>query len=575
MRLLKIVLIPLVLVMLAVPLSGCGSESDEAELAENQIATVQRGDLRVDISAAGNLALSHTEDLAIELFYGQSGASGTKGTIGEVLVEEGDTVEEGQALVTIDEAEWDDELSALEDQVTTEERALTQAQVNLLTADQNLKNARDNEATKELALLNAQISLETAKDNLSDTIETYGWAEFDPIDAELNAAKSWLDRVVRRQSEISTDTDDSLTVIDRAQDRLYAAQAAYDNFLAGHGNEKIDLKEKQVDAAELSLTGAQEDLADIAQDVSLKELQLTLTQGKVTDAEKALEDAREDLAEAQSKSPEITAPFDGFITTINVEGGDEVLNGTVAVQLADPGKFEADILVSEIDILQLKLGGEAWVEVDAMSGMSLPATVTHISPTATIQSGVVNYEVKVEIQSLEAVVQERQEVRQRAMADIAAGELPPPLQQAIDEGRLTREQVEEMIKQRQAEMGGAGAEQIPQASAPVPEDFQLREGLTVTVSIIIEEKTDVLLVPNAAITSEGGQSYVQVVSESGGEEKRAIQTGTTDYQFTEVTDGLDEGEQVLVPQGTATTSTASNSGPRPGGLMMFGGPPRR
>ena len=100
-----------------------------------------------------------------------------------------------------------------------------------------------------------------------------------------------------------------------------------------------------------------------------------------------------------------------------------------------------------MDILQVKLEGEAWVEVDAMQGMSLSAKVTHISPTATIQSGVVNYEVKVEIESLEAVVTQRQEARQQAMADIAAGELPAPLQQAIDEGRLTREQAEEIIKQ--------------------------------------------------------------------------------------------------------------------------------
>ena len=33
------------------------------------------------------------------------------------------------------------------------------------------------------------------------------------------------------------------------------------------------------------------------------------------------------------------------------------------------------------------------------------------------------------------------------MADIAAGEIPAGLQQAIEEGRLTQEQVEEMMEQ--------------------------------------------------------------------------------------------------------------------------------
>ncbi|HEX9976844.1 MAG TPA: hypothetical protein VGA82_06290, partial [Dehalococcoidales bacterium] len=61
------------------------------------------------------------------------------------------------------------------------------------------------------------------------------------------------------------------------------------------------------------------------------------------------------------------------------------------------------------------------------------------------------------------------------------------------------------------------------------------------------------------ITSQGGQSYVQVVSSSGTTEQRAIKTGITDYVNTEVTEGLTEGENVVVPQGTTTTSTTSTS----------------
>lgn len=88
----------------------------------------------------------------------------------------------------------------------------------------------------------------------------------------------------------------------------------------------------------------------------------------------------------------------------------------------------------------------------------------------------------------------------------------------------------------------------------------------------MEEKNDVLLVPYAAITSQGRQSYVVVVLPSGTTEQRAIQTGITDYQFTEVTGGLDEGEQVLVPQGTTASPTTSSGGQRGG--FSFMRPPR-
>jgi len=283
-------------------------------------------------------------------------------------------------------------------------------------------------------------------------------------------------------------------------------------------------------------------------------------------AEAKLEDAQAVLEEALEKSPEITAPFDGFITRVNVEGGDEVLPGTVAVQLADPNKFEADILVSEMDIFELEVGGDATVQVDAMASLTIPAEVTRISPTATISSGVVNYEVTVELKPLEELMQQWQE----AVPDISSGELPEPIKQAIDEGKMTEEEAEAILEQMQQRMQQAQAEQ--QAAF---ENFQLREGFTVTVSIIIEEATDVLLVPNGAITTQGQQNYVQVMLADGSIEERAVTTGISDWQYTEVTEGLSEGEQVVVPEGTAITETTTQQGGPPGGMMIPGMRPPR
>ncbi|MFC2033264.1 efflux RND transporter periplasmic adaptor subunit [Chloroflexota bacterium] len=232
------------------------------------------------------------------------------------------------------------------------------------------------------------------------------------------------------------------------------------------------------------------------------------------------------------------------------------MKGTVAVVIADPEKFKADILVSEMDILQVKLGGEAWVQVDAMQGLSLPAKVTHISPTATIQSGVVNYMVKVEVESLQAIQRQKQEAMQETAEDIQQGEIPERLKQAIEAGQITREQAEEMIGQMQ--QGQSQQSMMSQGQLPlmISENFQLREGLTVTVNIILEERNDVLVVPNGAVNNRNGQSYVQVMTAAGVTEDRTVQTGISNWQYTEITDGLSEGEQVLVPQGTGIAATA-------------------
>ena len=428
MRILKLILITLIAGGLLVFSMGCNSESNEEAMSETQVVTVQRGDLTVDIISAGNLVLSHTEDLAFDLFY-------EEGTVEEVLVEEGDTVEEGQVLVRLDTEEWENELTTLEDQVTAKERDLLQKEINLIIAENDLEDAED--AWLETVSVGRKII------RLEQRLDWY--SENDPGETE-------------KINEIEQE-------LELRWNEFYRVASDYD-------------------------------------EVTMKEMALELAHGQLEDAQNTLQDAQEELDRAKSKSSIIVAPFNGFITVINVEGGDEVMKGTVAVELADPEKFEADIMVSEMDILQVKLGGEAWVQVDAMQGLSLPAEVTHISPTATIQSGVVNYEVKVEVESLK------------------------------------------------------------------PEDFQLREGLTVIVSIIVDERNDVLLVPNAAITTQGGQTYVQVMSQGGILEERSITTGISNWQYTEVTKGLSEGEQVVVPGGTITTSATEQGSP--GGMWMPG-----
>ena len=481
------------LVGLTVPLIGC-SEAD-SEMLENQIVTVQRGDLTIDIAAAGNLALSRTEDLAFEI----------AGTVEEVLVEEGDAVEEGEVLAKLDTSEWDKELTNLE--------------MNLVQADINLKNA--------------ELALEQAEEPYSDEDIDSAEAEVDSAEFSLAYAESQLDEAY--------DSGDEGQILKARSDVIRA--------------------EANLASAEVKLE-EMEDAPD-PDEVAIKELQLELTEARFEDAEKALEEALEN-------GPEIVAPFDGFIISVNVEGGDEVLKGTVAVTLADPDSFEADILVSEMDILQITLGGEAWVQVDAMQGLSLPAEVIHISPTATIQSGVVNYEVKVEVQSLETVMQQQQAAQQEAMQNLEEGELTERLKQAVEEGQMSQEEAEEMMQRMQQARGG----QQGQVSTVIPEDFQLREGLTVTVSIIVDERNDVLLVPNAAITTRGSQTYVQVVLPDSTNEERVIRSGISDWQYTEVTEGLIEGEQVVVPQGTTTTPTTTQQGQgRQGGFIPgMGGP---
>jgi multidrug efflux pump subunit AcrA (membrane-fusion protein) len=412
-------------------------------------------------------------------------------------------------------------------------------------------------------------------------------------------------------AQAEQDVVNAKMALDAAQTNYDRAKDKYEsNWTVKAWIMDYELKTAQLTIAELNLTDAEEALAsvlaDIEQEVAKKQKELAIVQGKLDDAQDALEEAQNELEEVQAASTKITAPFGGFITGVYVKKGDEVKKGTVAIELASAEEFEADILVNETDIFQVKLDGEAWVEVDALQGMNFPATVTRISPTATIQQGVVNYSVKVELQSLEAIAEEQQAARQEAMEGLAEGEMPEFLQRAIDAGMITEEQANEMLERmRSGEMRfqpgegempfeweegempfepgeggmffqqGEGEMQLPFSTegrvtqSASLEDFQLREGLTVTVSIIVDERNDVLLVPNSAIITSGMRTYVRVISADGTIEERAVTTGISDWQYTEVTEGLNEGENVVVP--TTTTSSSTTTTTQEGGTIRMPG----
>ena len=178
--------------------------------------------------------------------------------------------------------------------------------------------------------------------------------------------------------------------------------------------------------------------------------------------------------------------------------------------IADPTKFEAQIMVSEIDILKVTLGGVASVQVQAISSGSFPATVTHIAPTATIQSGVVNYQVTVELTSLQLVSTQGQR-RTAATGDVTTAIPSGRFGQESGSGNLTQEQIDQIRQQRQqarTEQSGGQSEQTPTSPAA---NAQLSEGMTITVTITTAEHDNVLLVPTQAIISQGGGTFVQVV----------------------------------------------------------------
>ncbi|NLZ44425.1 MAG: hypothetical protein GX894_06170, partial [Clostridia bacterium] len=69
-------------------------------------------------------------------------------------------------------------------------------------------------------------------------------------------------------------------------------------------------------------------------------------------------------------------------------------------------------------------------------------------------------------------------------------------------------------------------------------------GMSADLLIIIEQKEDVLILPQAAITKRGGRSMVQVLR-NGQAELVPVETGITGNGLVEIRSGLEEGTVVV------------------------------
>ena len=233
----------------------------------------------------------------------------------------------------------------------------------------------------------------------------------------------------------------------------------------------------------------------------------------------------------------IYAPADGTISMLNVELGERVLGtqqmtGTEILRVANLNNMEVEVDVNENDIVKIKVGDEANVEVDAYLKKQFKGIVTSISNSASsalTADQVTNFKVKV---------------------------------------RILKESYEDLLEGK------------PDTYSP------FRPGMTATVDIITETRSNVLSVPISAVVIKSDTAAVKEIKvEDPNEEQkgaapksdkkfecvfvkvgdkakiRIIKTGIQDDTNIEVMTGLKKGDVVITgPYSTVTKDL--NSGDR-------------
>ncbi|MGH2368003.1 MAG: efflux RND transporter periplasmic adaptor subunit, partial [Chloroflexota bacterium] len=271
-----------------------------------------------------------------------------------------------------------------------------------------------------------------------------------------------------------------------AQQAVVQAQASVDRLLTANVYD--------VRAAVASVTQAQANLDLKAAGPTVQDIAIAMA--AVEQAQAQVKQAEANLAGAV-----LTAPYSGVIATIGASPGEQVSSAAV-VTLVDTREVRVEVVVDETDVAKVQAGQQATVTFEALPDQRVPGRVIVVAPTATVQQGVVNYTVQIQVDP-----------------SLRSGEAP-------------------------AQAGG------------------VRPGMTATASIVTASKEDVLLVPNRSLRTQGRTRTVEVLEPDGTTASRPVQTGMANDQVTEILGGLQPGDRVVIP--TTTTAAARVPGFAPG-----------
>jgi HlyD family secretion protein len=224
--------------------------------------------------------------------------------------------------------------------------------------------------------------------------------------------------------------------------------------------------------------------------------------------------ADRDQAKVNLEFTSITSPIDGVVVSRNVDVGQTVAAAfqapTLFVIANDLTKMQILANIDEADVGKVQEGQAARFTVDAYPGQTFDGTIRQVREAATTSNNVVTYAAVID------------------------------------------------------------------AANP---DGKLRQGMTATVTIVNASRDGVLRIPNAALRfkpdaspaqpRDPGKSATVFKLVNGKPVPVSVQLGIADAQRTEVTDGLAEGDQVVVGGSGSTSAPAQQQRSRGGSRGPF------
>ena len=372
-----------------------------------QTTTVQMGTLTSAVEGSGTVASAQSANLTWQ----------TSGQVDKVIAQIGDQVKAGDVLANLLS-------SSLSPNVLS-------AQLDLATAQQSLNNllhpTAATLATAQVSLANAYTGYNTASTNLYNAIYKYQSSGdstlFDTLVTNRNYMVYALNAVPLATADMKvqlyywaaravqlgqTDMDYAAiaktlrTQIDATMadkvDTLVTAQANYESAVTNFAASLTD--SPSATSINSSFAAYRNSAASLA---SAQQNMYTLTVTPDPNAVAAAQ-AKVDAAQATVNQAQITAPFAGTITQVNVLPGNVVSAGTKAFRIDNMSPMLVTVTVTEIDVNGVKSGQPATITFDAIPNKTYNGTVIEADLAGTVSQNSVNFSVTVQLTDSDTLI---------------------------------------------------------------------------------------------------------------------------------------------------------------------------
>ncbi|MEZ5307221.1 MAG: efflux RND transporter periplasmic adaptor subunit [Pyrinomonadaceae bacterium] len=288
------------------------------------------------------------------------------GRIISIDVDQGDTVENGQTLVTLEDTELNAEIERAE---ATLGRARSTAEVQRASIQRSVSGMDIQRTSLQRAITNVEVprsALRRARTALTAAETNIAKAGALRDQAQANA-KRWVslqkDGVVSRM-----DTEERVTAAKAAEEDVKNAIAQKNVALEDIKNVSAQIKtaEEDVKQARAQLKASSDDVETLRKGLAVIEQDIRVAEAAVASAK------------AKRSDTVIASQFHGYVISRELEPGSIANPGNPILKIADPSTLWATVNIDEINTRSFKVGDPAEITLRSMQSTVLKGRVARI-----------------------------------------------------------------------------------------------------------------------------------------------------------------------------------------------------